>query len=54
MGIIGGDNGKNREILGSNFFEGIEEVVINKDVVDGRTEPLLIYSDKKKPEADAS
>jgi ATP-dependent Clp protease ATP-binding subunit ClpX len=35
-------------------MQGVEEVVINKDVVDGRTEPLLIYSDKKKPEADAS
>ena len=38
--------------------EGVEEVVINKEVIDGKAEPLLIYSKekdtKKKKEADAS
>jgi len=39
-------------------IEGVEEVVINKEVIDGKAEPLLIYSKEKdikpKKEADAS
>lgn len=38
-------------------MNGVEEVVINKEVIEGRAEPLLIYSEqksKKKEEADAS
>ena len=37
-------------------MDGVEEVVINKEVIDGRAEPLIIYGDehKKKEEADAS
>lgn len=33
-------------------LEGVEEVVINKEVVEGKAQPLYIYSDKKKEEAD--
>ncbi|WP_321391583.1 ATP-dependent Clp protease ATP-binding subunit ClpX [Emcibacter sp.] len=32
-------------------LEGVEEVVINADVVDGKGLPLYIYTDKKKEEA---
>ena len=28
-------------------LEGVEEIVINKEVVEGRAEPLYIYSDRK-------
>ena len=37
-------------------MDGVEEVVINKEVIDGRAEPLIIYGEehKKKEEADAS
>jgi ATP-dependent Clp protease ATP-binding subunit ClpX len=35
-------------------MQGVEEVVINKEVIEGRAEPLLIYSEKRKEEADAS
>jgi ATP-dependent Clp protease ATP-binding subunit ClpX len=31
-------------------LEGVEEVVINKEVVDGSAEPLFIYAEKKKEE----
>ena len=30
-------------------YEGVEEVVINAEVVDGNAEPLLVHSKKKKP-----
>ncbi|MCH9019316.1 MAG: ATP-dependent Clp protease ATP-binding subunit ClpX [Proteobacteria bacterium] len=29
-------------------YEGVEEVVINRDIVDGRVEPLLIYADRRE------
>ncbi len=29
-------------------FEGVEEVVVNAEVVEGRAQPLLIYAEKKK------
>ena len=32
-------------------MEGVEEVVINEEVVDGKGQPLYIYADKKKEEA---
>ncbi|MFC7050541.1 ATP-dependent Clp protease ATP-binding subunit ClpX [Emcibacter nanhaiensis] len=32
-------------------LEGVEEVVINEDVVEGKGRPLYIYADKKKEEA---
>ena len=34
-------------------MEGVEEIVINGDVVDGKATPLLIYSEKRE-EADQS
>ena len=35
-------------------MEGVEEVVINAEVVEGKAQPLYIYADKKKEEAGAS
>jgi ATP-dependent Clp protease ATP-binding subunit ClpX len=32
-------------------YKGIEEVVVNKEVIDGKSSPLLIYSEKKKSDA---
>ncbi len=29
-------------------YEGVEEVVINRDIVDGRVNPLLIYADRRE------
>jgi ATP-dependent Clp protease ATP-binding subunit ClpX len=29
-------------------FDGVEEVVVNAEVVEGRAQPLLIYAEKKK------
>ncbi|MBJ7483908.1 ATP-dependent Clp protease ATP-binding subunit ClpX [Brevundimonas sp.] len=29
-------------------FEGVEEVVVNAEVIDGKAQPLLIYAEKKK------
>ncbi len=41
------------DILLNSMFElpscdGVEEVVINRDIVDGRLEPLLIYADRRE------
>ncbi len=33
-------------------FEGVEEVVVNAEVIEGRAQPLLIYSETKKKKAD--
>ncbi len=33
-------------------LEGVEEVVISAEVVDGKAQPLIIYADKEKEEAD--
>jgi ATP-dependent Clp protease ATP-binding subunit ClpX len=30
-------------------MNGVQEVVISKEVVDGEAKPLLIYSDREKP-----
>ena len=35
-------------------YEGVEEVVINGEVVSGQAKPLLIYSDKKQTKEKAS
>ncbi len=36
-------------------YEGVEEVVVNRDIVDDRVEPLLIYADRReKRESSAS
>ena len=29
-------------------LEGVEEMVINKEVVEGRAQPLYIYSDRRE------
>jgi ATP-dependent Clp protease ATP-binding subunit ClpX len=29
-------------------LEGVEEIVINKEVVEGRAKPLYIYSDRRE------
>ena len=29
-------------------FEGVEEVIINKEVIEGKSKPMLMYGDKKK------
>jgi ATP-dependent Clp protease ATP-binding subunit ClpX len=29
-------------------FEGVEEVVVNAEVIEGKAQPLLIYAEKKK------
>ena len=29
-------------------FEGVEECVVNAEVIEGKAQPLLIYADKKK------
>jgi ATP-dependent Clp protease ATP-binding subunit ClpX len=29
-------------------MEGVDEVMIDKDVVDGRKEPVRVYAEKKK------
>jgi ATP-dependent Clp protease ATP-binding subunit ClpX len=34
-------------------LQGVEEVVVNAEVVDGRGQPLMIYSEKKAPAASA-
>ena len=35
-------------------FEGVEEVVVNAEVIEGRAQPLLIYSESKKKTADGA
>ena len=35
-------------------YEGVEEIIINGDVADGKAEPLLVYGDKKKKKEKAS
>ena len=35
-------------------FEGVEEVVINEEVVEGNAEPLLVHAKKAKQTADKS
>ncbi|MDP1340432.1 ATP-dependent Clp protease ATP-binding subunit ClpX, partial [Klebsiella variicola] len=32
-------------------YEGVEEVVVNAEVIDGKAQPLLIYSETKKKTA---
>ena len=34
--------------------EGVEEVVVNDEVVEGRAQPLMIYAEKKGEPANAS
>ena len=34
-------------------FDGVEEVVVNAEVVEGRAQPLLIYAEKKKQDGAA-
>jgi ATP-dependent Clp protease ATP-binding subunit ClpX len=34
-------------------YEGVEEVVVNAEVVEGRAQPLLIYAEKKGGAASA-
>ncbi len=34
--------------------DGIEEVIVNEDVVDGKSLPLIVYSDKGKPSGKSS
>ncbi len=35
-------------------FEGVEEVVVNAEVIEGKAQPLLIYSDAGKKKADGA
>ena len=35
-------------------FEGVEEVVVNAEVIEGRAQPLLIYSEASKKKADGA
>ncbi len=35
-------------------FEGVEEVVVNAEVIDGKAQPLLIYAETKKKTADGA
>ena len=35
-------------------FDSVEEVVINREVVEGRAQPLLIYSDRLVEDASSS
>ena len=35
------------------IYEGVEEVVVNAEVVEGRAQPLLIYAEKKKQDGAA-
>lgn len=35
-------------------FEGVEEVVVNAEVIEGKAQPLLIYSEAKKKTADGA
>jgi ATP-dependent Clp protease ATP-binding subunit ClpX len=35
-------------------FEGVEEVVVNAEVIEGKAQPLLIYSETKKKTADGA
>ncbi|HEV7227983.1 ATP-dependent Clp protease ATP-binding subunit ClpX [Brevundimonas sp.] len=35
-------------------FEGVEEVVVNAEVIDGKAQPLLIYSEAGKKKADGA
>jgi ATP-dependent Clp protease ATP-binding subunit ClpX len=35
-------------------FEGVEEVVVNAEVIEGKAQPLLIYSESKKKTADGA
>jgi ATP-dependent Clp protease ATP-binding subunit ClpX len=35
-------------------LDGVQEVVISADVVDGKARPLYIYSERKKEEAQAT
>jgi len=35
-------------------FEGVEEVVVNAEVIEGRAQPLLIYSEKNNKKADGA
>lgn len=32
-------------------FEGVEEVVVNAEVIEGKAQPLLIYSETKSKKA---
>ena len=34
-------------------FEGVEEVVVNAEVIDGAAQPLLIYAEKRKADGAA-
>jgi ATP-dependent Clp protease ATP-binding subunit ClpX len=34
-------------------FDGVEEVVVNGEVIEGRAQPLLIYAEKKAGGASA-
>ena len=35
-------------------YEGVEEVVVNAEVIEGKAQPLLIYSETKKKTADGA
>lgn len=35
-------------------FEGVEEVVVNAEVIDGKAQPLIIYSEASKKKADGA
>jgi ATP-dependent Clp protease ATP-binding subunit ClpX len=35
-------------------MESVDEVMIDKDVVDGRKEPIRVYAEKKKAGSDAA
>ena len=35
-------------------LDGVEEVVISGDVVEGRAQPLYIYAERRAEDADAS
>ena len=35
-------------------YEGVEEVVVNAEVVEGRAQPLLIYAEKPKKQQDGA
>ena len=34
-------------------FEGVEEVVVNAEVIEGNAQPLLIYAEKRKADGAA-
>jgi len=33
-------------------MDGVDEVMIDKDVIEGRKEPIRVYAEKKKKAAD--